>query len=72
MCALKNNKIRKNLLAELEEDLLKDKNRPCAAQDCQRLTSKKRVGYSSHGRSKQGLNSTLKTGNNTLIPLLKS
>lgn len=49
------------ILAELEEDFLKDENRPRAAQDGEGLTGKKRVGYPSHGSPEQGLNSTLKT-----------
>jgi len=50
-----------NLLAELEEDFLKDKNGPGAAQDGEGLTGKNRVGYSSHGSPEQGLDSTLRT-----------
>lgn len=50
-----------SILAELEQDFLKDKNRPRAAQDGEGLTSKKGVGYSSHWSSKQGLNGALET-----------
>lgn len=50
-----------NLLAELKEDFLKDKNRPCAAQDGERLTGKEGVRYASHGGPEQGLDSTLET-----------
>lgn len=55
-----------NLLAELEEDLLKDQNWSCAAQDGEGLTGKQGVGYPSHGGPKQGLNRALK-GTETMI-----
>lgn len=50
-----------NILAELKQDFLKDENRPCASQDGEGLTSKKGVGYTSHGSSEQRLNGALET-----------
>lgn len=48
------------ILAELEEDLLKNQHRACATQNGERLTRKQRVGHSSHGGAKQGFDGALK------------
>lgn len=40
-----------DILAELEEDFLKNQYRTGAAENGQRLTGKKRVGHSGHRRS---------------------
>lgn len=45
--------------AELEEDLLKDQNRTCAAQDGERLTGEHGVGHACQRRPEQRLYGTL-------------
>lgn len=49
----------KNSLAEFEKDLFKDQDRPCAAKDGERLSSKKREGHARERRSKQRFDGTL-------------
>lgn len=48
-----------NPLAELEEDFLKDENRPGAAEDGEGLPGEEGVRYPRHGGPEQGLDSTL-------------